>query len=159
MRSLLNPNAQKVQDSLNAFGVTCQVIEMPSSTRSAQEAAQAVGCQVGQIVKSLIFRGKQTQAPYLLLVSGANRVNEKLLSEVLGEKIEKPDADYVREISGFVIGGVAPLGHTHPMTTFIDEDLLNYSEIWAAAGTPNAVFRLTPTDLLKITAGKVIALQ
>ncbi len=159
MTNTLNPSAQKVQNALHALGVNCQVIEMPASTRTAQEAADAVGCQVGQIVKSLIFRGKNSHTPYLFLVSGANRVNEKKISEMLGEKIEKADADYVREYSGFAIGGVPPVGHLHQIGTYIDEDLLKYAEIWAAAGTPFAVFKLTPQELLSITQGKVIAVK
>lgn len=152
----LPPSAQRVQEALQHLGFTCQVLELPQSTRTAVEAAQAVGCTVGQIVKSLVFRGQETHKPILVLVSGANRVNEKALASLIGEPIEKADADFVREHTGFVIGGVPPIGHIQPLPTYIDQDLLQYEEIWAAAGTPHAVFRLNPTDLVRMTCGTVI---
>jgi prolyl-tRNA editing enzyme YbaK/EbsC (Cys-tRNA(Pro) deacylase) len=155
----LSPSAQKVQDALNAFGVRLQVLELPASTRSAVEAAQAVGCKVEQIAKSLIFRGSITGRPVLVIASGPNRVNEKKVGELLGEPIGKAEADFVRQRTGFAIGGVPPVGHAEPLVTFIDEDLLKLDEIWAAAGTPNAVFRLTPQDLVKITSGRVINIR
>lgn len=153
----LSASAQRVQDALNAHGVACQVVELPDSTRSAREAAEAIGCRVEQIVKSLIFKGKQTNMPILALASGTNRVNEKRLKALIGEQIKKADADFVREKTGFAIGGVAPVGHVEPITAYIDEDLLRYEEIWAAAGTPHAVFKLTPEDLLKIVRGQVVS--
>ncbi len=151
----LSPSAKKVQDALNTFGVQLQVLELPASTRSVVEAAQAVDCRVEQIAKSLVFRSSLTGRPVLVIASGPNRVNEKKIGELLGEPIGKADADFVRQHTGFVIGGVPPVGHSEPLATFIDEDLLKFDDIWAAAGTPNAVFRLTPLDLLKITSGRV----
>jgi len=159
MTNPLKPSAQKVQDALLAQGFTNQVIELPDSTRTAIEAATAVGCAVAQIAKSLIFQAKASQRAILVIASGVNRVNEKRLVEQLGEKVQKPDADFVREQTGFVIGGVAPLGHSRALTTYIDEDLLQYAEIWAAAGHPNAVFKLTPAELVQMTAGMVISIQ
>ena len=155
----LSPSAKKVQHALDAFGVQLQVLELPASTRSAVEAAQAVGCQVEQIAKSLIFRSSQTGRPVLVIASGPNRVNEKKIGELLGEPIGKADADFVRQQTGFVIGGVPPVGHPQPIATFVDEDLLKFHEIWAAAGTPNAVFRLSPQDLVIITSGRVINIK
>lgn len=155
----LSKAAQKVQDVLLVYGLQVQVIEMSDSTRTAVEAAQAVGCEVGQIVKSLVFKGKESGKPILVEVSGANRVNEKALSALVGEKIVKPDADFVREQTGFSIGGIPPVGHTNPMVSLIDEDLMQYEVVWAAAGTPNAVFQLTPQDLEKITGGRIIAVK
>ena len=152
----LSASAQKVQDALAELGMTLQVVELPGSTRTAVEAAQAVGCQVGQIVKSLVFRGQNSNQPVLIVASGPNRVNEARVSEVLGEPIGKADADYVRQRTGFAIGGVPPLAHAEPLQIFIDQDLLQYREIWAAAGTPHAVFCLTPAELLKMTGGTVI---
>jgi prolyl-tRNA editing enzyme YbaK/EbsC (Cys-tRNA(Pro) deacylase) len=152
----LSTSAQKVQDVLAELGMTLQVVELPSSTRTAVEAAQAVGCQVGQIVKSLVFRGAHSDRPVLIVASGANRVNEARLGAALGEPIAKADADYVRLRTGFAIGGVPPLAHAEPLTIFIDQDLLQYSEIWAAAGTPHAIFCLTPAELVKMTGGTVI---
>lgn len=157
--SPLSPSAQRVQDVLAQFGLKLQVVELSASTRTAQEAADAVGCTVGQIVKSLLFRGRTTQTPILVVASGRNRVNEKKLQTLVGEPIEKPDADYVRQQTGFVIGGVPPVGHSQKIRTFIDEDLAQYDEIWAAAGTPNAVFRLTPTDLHTLTGGEIISVK
>jgi prolyl-tRNA editing enzyme YbaK/EbsC (Cys-tRNA(Pro) deacylase) len=133
-----------------------QVVEMLNSTRTSAEAAAAVGCTVGQIAKSLIFRGKQSARPLLVIASGSNRVDEKKIAAIFGEKIEKPDADYVRTRTGFVIGGVPPVGHAEQLAILIDADLLQYEEIWAAAGTPNAVFRLTPQQLVEITRGEVV---
>jgi len=152
----LSSSAQKVQDALLALGMTLQVVELPGSTRTALEAAQAVGCQVGQIVKSLIFKARRSQRPVLVIASGANRVNEVAIEALIGEPLGKADADFVRQRTGFVIGGVPPVGHAEPLETFIDEDLLQYKEIWAAAGTPHAVFRLTPGELIKMTGGQVV---
>ena len=152
----LSANAQKIQDALAALGMTLQVVELPASTRTAVEAAQAVHCQVGQIVKSLVFRAAHSERPVLVVASGANRVNEALIGQVLGEPIGKADADYVRLRTGFAIGGVPPLAHAEPLTIFIDQDLFQYAEIWAAAGTPHAVFCLTPAQLVAMTGGKVI---
>jgi prolyl-tRNA editing enzyme YbaK/EbsC (Cys-tRNA(Pro) deacylase) len=154
----LSASAQKVQDVLHTLGYVSRVVELPDSTRTAREAAQAIGCQVGQIVKSLVFRGKQSTVPILVVASGSNRVNEHRLSELVGEPIEKANASFVREHTGFAVGGVPPAGHAEPLTTFIDEDLLQYETIWAAAGTPHAVFQLAPADLQAMTGGKVVAL-
>ena len=155
----LSASAQKVQTALAAKGVTLTVIELPQSTRTSVEAAQAVGCAVGQIAKSIIFRAAHSHQPVLVLTSGANRVNEATVAQLLGEPLEKADANYVRTRTGFVIGGVPPVGHTEPPITFIDEDLLQYSEIWAAAGTPNALFKLTPPQLLTLTEGTVVRIS
>ena len=155
----LSPSAQKVQDALAARGFTNQVVEHEQTTRTSAEAAQAVGCEVGQIAKSLVFKGRQSGKAILVIASGANRVDEKKLRELAGEKIEKPDAEFVRSQTGFVIGGVPPVGHAQPLITFIDEDLTRFDTIWAAAGTPNAVFKLTPGDLVKMTGGKVVAIK
>jgi prolyl-tRNA editing enzyme YbaK/EbsC (Cys-tRNA(Pro) deacylase) len=134
-------------------------MEMPQTTRSAAEAATAIGCNVEQIAKSLVFKTKQTGKPILVIASGVNRVKEKRIETVLGERLDKADADFVREHTGFAIGGVPPVGHASSFDIFIDEDLLQYEEIWAAAGTPFAVFRLTPADLVKMTGGQVITVK
>jgi len=155
----LSTNAQKVQDALRARGMTIQVVELPASTRTAQDAAQAIGCEVGQIVKSLVFRRQQSGQPVLVLASGANRVNEALIGAVLGEAIGKAEVDFVRKQTGFAIGGIPPLGHDHPMETLIDEDLLQYPQVWAAAGTPNAVFRMSASELELLNLGKVVQVK
>lgn len=159
MTEPLSSSAQKVQQALTALGLQLQVVELPASTRTAVEAAQAIGCQVGQIVKSLVFKAKRSQRPILVVASGSNRVNEKAVEAMLGEPLGKADADFVRQHTGFVIGGVPPVGHAEALETFVDEDLLQYDEIWAAAGTPNAVFRLKPADLLSMTRGRVIDIK
>ena len=157
--SRLSPSAQRVQSALAARGLALRVVELPQSTRTAAEAAAAVGCIVGQIVKSLVFRTTDSGRAVLVLASGANRVDEQAVAALLGEPIAKAGADEVRAQTGFVIGGVPPVGHASALPTFIDADLLAYGELWAAAGTPNAVFRLTPDDLVTLTAGTVAALK
>lgn len=156
MNQELSSSAQRVQEYLIARGLELRVIELPDSTRTAPEAAQAVGCQVGQIVKSLIFRTKRSGRAVLVLASGANRVNEARIEALTGEPLGKADADFVRQQTGFAIGGVPPVAHTNPILTFIDQDLLQYAEIWAAAGTPHAVFRLSPQELVSLTGGQVV---
>lgn len=153
--SSLSPSAQKIQNLLTELGYNYTVVEHAESTRTAQEAADRAGCQLAQIVKSLIFRGKTSNKPILVLTSGANRVDEKRISSYAGEPIARADADFVRAVTGFAIGGVPPIGHLQPMETYIDEDFLAFSTIWAAAGTPNAIFELKTEDLSKMTGGKV----
>jgi prolyl-tRNA editing enzyme YbaK/EbsC (Cys-tRNA(Pro) deacylase) len=153
--STLSPSAQKIQNLLHELGYAYTVIEHAESTRTAQEAADRAGCQLGQIVKSLIFRGKTSNKPILVLTSGANRVDEKRISQYAGEPIARADADFVRAVTGFAIGGVPPIGHNQPMETYLDGDFLAYQTIWAAAGTPNAIFELKTEDLQKMTGGTV----
>jgi prolyl-tRNA editing enzyme YbaK/EbsC (Cys-tRNA(Pro) deacylase) len=145
--SQLKPAAQRVQDVLRTKGLEADVRHMPASTRTAQDAADACGCHVGQIVKSLIFRGARSGRAYLLLVSGVNRVDETVAADQVGEPLDRPDAQFVREATGFAIGGIPPLGHATPIATFIDEALLSYDLVWAAAGTPDAVFPIAPARL------------
>jgi prolyl-tRNA editing enzyme YbaK/EbsC (Cys-tRNA(Pro) deacylase) len=155
----LSPSAQKIQDQLKSLGYDYTVIEHAESTRTAQEAADRAGCELGQIVKSLIFRGKDSGKPILVLTSGANRVDEKRISEYAGEAIGRADADFVRNVTGFAIGGVPPIGHIQNLETYIDEDFLHYPTIWAAAGTPNAIFELKTGDLQKMTGGNVVRVK
>lgn len=158
-RKTLSASAQKVQDALAARGMSLQVMELPGSTRTASEAAQAIGCSVGQIVKSLVFKGRRSGKPVLVIASGSNRVDERKLEALIGEPLGKADADFVRQQTGFVIGGVPPVGHNQPLLTYLDADLLAYTEIWAAAGTPHAVFRLTPQKLCELTGGEVVEIK
>jgi len=150
----LSQASRKVQEYLNQFDLDLEVREFPASTRTAQEAADAIGCTIGQIVKSLIFRSGQK--PLLFLVSGDNRLDVKKVSGNLKIKLEKADAQFVRDTTGFAIGGVPPVAHAVKMEVYIDQDLLAYDEIWAAAGTPHAVFRLDSRDLSRMTGGQVI---
>ncbi|HHX26571.1 MAG TPA: YbaK/EbsC family protein [Firmicutes bacterium] len=155
MSGTLSSASQRIQDLLESLGFDYTVIELPDTTRTAIDAANSVGCTVGQIAKSLIFRGKRTGKPILIIASGSNRVNEKRIAEYIGEPIEKADAEFVRTATGFAIGGVPPLGHLQDIRTFIDEDLLQHERIWAAGGTPNSVFQLEAKDLQDMTSGEV----
>lgn len=156
MEQALSASARRVQAALRQLGFKAQVIELPQSTRSAAEAAQAIGCQVEQIVKTLVFRATTSDRAIVVAASGANRVDEKRISAWLGETIIKADADFVRQRTGYVIGGVPPVGYDHPLVTIIDQDLLQHEELWAAAGTPHAVFKLSPRDLVSLTGGTVL---
>jgi prolyl-tRNA editing enzyme YbaK/EbsC (Cys-tRNA(Pro) deacylase) len=155
----LTKSAQIVQEVLAKKGHSLHVVELSASTRTAKEAAATIGCTVAQIIKSLIFRTQTTGKPILILASGINRVNEQTIEKEIGEKISKADADFTREVTGFVIGVVPPIGHRQVIQTLIDEDLLQYDELWAAAGTPNAVFNLRSRDLAALTGGKIISIQ
>ena len=155
----LSPTAQKIQTLISELGYSYNVIEHADSTRTAQEAAERAGCNLGQIVKSLIFRGKTSGKPIMVLTSGANRVDEKRIAEYAGEPINRADADFVRTVTGFAIGGVPPIGHAQKMETYLDEDFLQYQTVWAAAGTPNAIFELKTVDLQKMTGAKVAAVK
>lgn len=151
----LKNSSQKIQDALNEYNLGLKVVEFSKLTRTAQEAAESIGCEVGQIAKTLIFKGKNTGKAICIIASGKNRVDEKKIVQLLGEPIEKPNADFVLEQTGFAIGGVPPIGYELDVKPYIDEDLMQYNEIWAAAGTPNSVFCLSPQDLVQITKGRL----
>lgn len=154
------PNsAKKVQIAAENLGLEIEIVEMAESTRTAQEAAAACGCSVGQIVKSLVFRGADSGLPYLLLVSGDNRVNERAVAGAIGETLKRPDARYVRDITGFAIGGIPPFGHTSPLKTFVDADLLRFETVWAAAGTPRCVMELPRNAFQDALGAKLIAVK
>jgi prolyl-tRNA editing enzyme YbaK/EbsC (Cys-tRNA(Pro) deacylase) len=148
----LSAAAQRIQDVLASRGLPHQVVEFTQTTRSAADAAAAIGCTVAQIAKSIMFRAA-SGAPVLVIASGPNRIDEAKVAAALGEPIGKADADFVRTATGFAIGGVPPLGHAQTPRTLIDRDLLALPTIWAAAGTPNAVFQLTPDELVNMTGG------
>jgi len=147
MKPASNPTALRVQAVL---GEAYQVLEFDASTRTAADAAAAVGCTVGQIAKSIIFKAASGR-PVLVVASGDNRVSTDKVAAAIGEKIGRADAAFVRERTGFAIGGVPPVAHAEPVITLIDQDLARFDRIWAAAGTPNAVFALTYADLLALT--------
>ena len=147
-------SVERVRAALAAAGLISEIKEFDASTRTSADAAAAIGCSVAQIAKSLVFRARDSGRAVLVIASGVNRVDEKKLAACLGEKIAKADADFVRAETGFAVGGVAPVGHAGNVAIFVDQDLAKYDEIWAAAGAPNAVFRLTPDDLQRITGGK-----
>ena len=152
----LRKSAVRLLEAVTALGFDIEVKELSASTRTAQEAANALNCEVAQIAKSLIFKGGTSEKPILIIASGVNRVNEKKVGAIIGEKLMKADADFVFEQTGYKIGGIPPAGHKEPIQTLIDRDILTYDEIWAAAGTPHAVFKLTPDMLTKMTGGQVI---
>jgi prolyl-tRNA editing enzyme YbaK/EbsC (Cys-tRNA(Pro) deacylase) len=143
----LPPSVVKVVEAARALNLAIAPVLMPASTRTAKEAAAACGCGVAQIVKSLLFAGARSGKTYLLLVSGPNRVDEAAMRAVIGEALTRPDAGAVRAATGFSIGGVPPLGHATPSPVFIDEDLLRFDVVWAAAGHPQAVFSVSPRAL------------
>lgn len=152
----MKPSVQRVVDALAAAGVRAEVVEFAESTRTAEEAAAAVGTTVGRIVKSLVFMAGEE--PVLALVSGSNRLDAAALTAHLGRAVRRANADEVRNLSGFAIGGVPPLGHARPLTTVIDRDLAQYELVYAAAGTPNHVFPITPAELARVTGGTELPL-
>lgn len=153
MKPATHATALKTQQLLDAAGITTQVVEFEQPTRTSAEAAAAIGCSVAEIAKSVVFRlGKSEQAA-VVVASGANRVSEKKVGQLLGEKLGRADADFVRAATGYVIGGVAPIGHARPVRLVLDADLRRFASIWAAAGTPYSVFRLTPDELQRLTGG------
>ena len=147
----MSDSRARVEAALNAFNLPLDITTYPESTRTAEDAAAAIGCAVAQIVKSLVFKAKASDRAVLVLASGVNQVDEKKLKGLLGEKVGKADADFVRARTGFAIGGVAPVGHLDVGVILVDEDLLKLGELWAAAGTPNSVFRLPSDALLELT--------
>jgi prolyl-tRNA editing enzyme YbaK/EbsC (Cys-tRNA(Pro) deacylase) len=153
----LSASATRVAEELRRRGISTNVVEMPESTRSAADAANAIGCDISQIVKSLVFRSVSADAPVLVLASGADRVDEDRLAELVGP-VEQATAKFVRARTGFAIGGVPPVGHAEAIETFLEERLFDHDVVWAAAGTPRAVFSIEPRDLVVVTSAKVVAL-
>lgn len=157
---VMHPTAKKVADAAQHLGLSIEIKEFAAGTRTAQDAAAAVGCQVAQIVKSLLFvvNGQPTMA----LVSGSNRLDEKKLAALCGvgrKKVKRANADIAREATGFAIGGVPPFGHANPLPVYMDGDFFRFEVIWAAAGTPNAVFAVAPNDLARVTQATIADLK
>jgi prolyl-tRNA editing enzyme YbaK/EbsC (Cys-tRNA(Pro) deacylase) len=150
-------SVQRVADALVAAGIEPEIVELSDSTRTAEEAAAAIGTSVPRIVKSLVFLADD--APILALVSGSNRLDTDRLGAALGRTIARADAATVRSATGFAIGGVPPLGHVTALDVLIDRDLLQYDVVWAAAGTPHAVFRIRPDALVSATNARVVDLK
>ena len=149
----LPASAQRVQDALVASCADSRVIELPVAARTSQQAADALGIEVGQIAKSLIFRAVPSGRAVLVIAAGDRRVDEARIRDLLGESIERAAPDFVREHSSFAIGGVAPLAHARPMTTYIDASLRRFEVVWAAGGTPYCVFPIAPADLVRVSGG------
>lgn len=157
MSDLSSPSARRVQEALRALDGDQRVIELKETARSAIEAAAAIGCPVERIAKSLVFRGRTSGKAILVIASGSRRVDEERVAEIVGERIRRASPEFVREATGFAIGGVPPLGHERPLETLVDETLMDLEAVWAAAGTPSAVFRITPAELVRLTRGRVAA--
>lgn len=153
---LTNPGVERVRNALDAAGVASPIVELPGAARTAQAAADFLGCAVGQIANSLVFRAERTGSAVLVMSSGAKRVDTAKLAEAVREPIGKADAAFVREHTGFAIGGVAPVGHATPLMTYVEKSLAAHAEIWAAAGHPHTVFRLTYDELVRITGGRQV---
>jgi prolyl-tRNA editing enzyme YbaK/EbsC (Cys-tRNA(Pro) deacylase) len=154
----VHPNAEKVAAAARELGLDLELREFPEGTRTAADAARAIGVEVGQIVKSLVFT--LDGALVMALMSGRNRLDEARLAAALGgSEVGRTDAAGVRDATGYAIGGVPPFGHPSPLPTAIDEDLLDYDEVWAAAGTPRDVFAVAPPELVRLTGGTVTTLR
>ncbi len=153
------PSVRRVQEALAKAGGGHTVVALEQSARTSAQAASAVGCKVDQIAKSLVFRGERSQRAVLVIASGANRVDESKVAALIDEPVGRADADFVRQRTGFAIGGVAPVAHAEPLTILIDEELVRWPEIWAAAGHPHTVFKLTPADLVRLTGGRVASVK
>lgn len=153
----LPASAARVAEAARALGLAIKIDVHAQPTRTAQEAADACGTGVDRIVKSLVFEGAETGRPYLLLVAGHNRVDEKKAAQTIGEALRRPDAGRVRALTGYAIGGIPPFGHAETLTTFIDEALLTHESVWAAAGTPTTVFPIDPRRLAEVTGARTIA--
>ena len=154
--SPLSPEARKILAVLREAGIEANIHEFSQTTRTALDAARALKCDLGQIAKSLVFEGQKTGSPYLVIASGVNRVDEKIIGRIAGEPVALAEPGYVSEKTGFAVGGVPPFGHTAQITTLMDQDLFRHQKIWAAAGTPNAVFPLTPDQLELLTRGEIV---
>jgi prolyl-tRNA editing enzyme YbaK/EbsC (Cys-tRNA(Pro) deacylase) len=149
----LPPSADRVQRALASAGVDARVIELDVAARTAQQAADALGIAVGQIAKSLIFRAARSDRAVLVIAAGDRRVSEARIAALLGEPIERATPQFVRQHSGFAIGGVAPVAHAMPMTTFVDASLRRFETVWAAGGTPHCVFPIRPDELVRVSGG------
>lgn len=151
-----HPAIVRVREALASHGLVDRIRLLGEATHTSQAAADHLGCDVAQIAKSVIFRAKRSDRPVLVIASGRHRVDEKRVAEALGEALGKADADFVKSRTGFVIGGVAPIGHLETPACFIDSHLCEYSQLWAAAGLPNSLFQLTPDELIRIAPGTVL---
>lgn len=149
----LPASAQRVQHALSAAGSVSRVVELAIAARTSQQAADALGIAVGQIAKSLVFRAVPSGRAVLVIAAGDRRVDEARIGDLLGEAIERATPDFVREHSSFAIGGVAPVAHAKPMTTFIDASLARFDTVWAAGGTPHCVFPIAPAELVRLSGG------
>jgi prolyl-tRNA editing enzyme YbaK/EbsC (Cys-tRNA(Pro) deacylase) len=147
----MSKSVKRVARILDESGITAEIVEMPESTRTAEEAAQAAACELDQIAKSIVFRAETHKTAVMFVTAGGNRVDPEKASALAGEPLGKADAALIRAQTGFVIGGVAPLGHLNPVRAWFDPRLLDFEVVWAAAGTPRHIFRVNPRDLLRLS--------
>ena len=147
---LTSPSVERVREALSRAGLVDTIVELPGAARTARAAADYLGCEIGQIANSLVFHAEASDAALLVMSSGAKRVDVARLAALVGEPVGKADADFVRNQTGFAIGGVPPVGHALKRT-FVEKSLAAYRELWAAAGHPHTVFRLTYAELVRIT--------
>jgi prolyl-tRNA editing enzyme YbaK/EbsC (Cys-tRNA(Pro) deacylase) len=153
---LSSASVVRVREALEKAGLASEIVELPGAARTAKQAADFLGCEVGQIANSLVFRGAASDEALLVMSSGAKRVDLRRLAVVVGEPVAKADADFVRLRTGFAIGGVAPVGHVAELRTFIEGSLAAWGDLWAAAGHPHTVFRLSYAELQRITRGVAV---
>ena len=153
-----SPSVARVREALFRYGLSAEIVELPGAARTARAAAEFLGCDIGQIANSLVFRAETSDSAVLVMSSGAKRVDTARLAALIRERVVKADAEFVRRQTGFVIGGVAPVGHSDTARKFVERSLSGYGELWAAAGHPHTVFRLTYPDLLRITQAEVVDL-
>jgi prolyl-tRNA editing enzyme YbaK/EbsC (Cys-tRNA(Pro) deacylase) len=151
VKPALHPTALRTSQLLREAGVDTQVVEFEQPTRTSADAAAAIGCSVAEIAKSIVFRGRESGRAVVVVASGANRVSEAKVAAMVGEALARADADFVRDATGYAIGGVAPIGHAQPVKLLLDEDLQRFDTVWAAGGTPFSVFPLRPGELRSIT--------
>lgn len=155
----LGPEAKKILAILNEAGIETEIREFPQTTRTALDAARALGCELGQIAKSLVFEGQKTGNAYLVIASGANQVDERRIAQLVDESVALAKPGFVLEKTGFSVGGVPPFGHLEDPDTFLDKDLFRHAQIWAAAGTASSVFPISPDQLELLTRGKVVKIS
>ena len=154
--AVLSASAQRVQDALAAAGLRCRIVEHAATSRTSAEAATLLGCDVAQIAKSLVFRrGAGGENAVLVIASGANRVDEAKVAALVGEPVGRADAAFVRQVTGYAIGGIPPLGHATSMPVLVDRALTAFDVVYAAGGTPNALFPIAPADLVRASGGTV----
>ena len=154
MKPAQHPTALRLAERLRESGVEATVVEFEQTTRTSADAAAAIGCSVAEIAKSVVFRGQSSGQAVVVVASGANRVSEEKVAAQVGEPLARADADFVRATTGYVIGGVAPIGHAQPVKLLLDEDLRQFGKVWAAGGTPHSIFPLTPEELRRVTGAE-----
>ena len=152
MKPAVHPTALRTRQALHDAGVQSEPVEFEQSTKTSADAAAAIGCTVAEIAKSIVFRGTASAEAIVVVASGSNRVSEAKVAALVGEALARADAEFVRDATGYAIGGVAPLAHAKPVKLLLDEDLQRFERVWAAAGTPFSVFPITPAELQRITA-------